>query len=64
MASSMNIMGNNVSILFQYLITVFQSNLEPLEYDPTSPQELYNWLTDKNTENVNDAENVMFKKNV
>ncbi|KAI6236864.1 hypothetical protein M3Y95_00203900 [Aphelenchoides besseyi] len=38
---------------------------EPTEYLPTRPQELYDWLvTDPNAQNVNDAENVLFKKNV
>ncbi|KAI6186755.1 hypothetical protein M3Y98_00167000 [Aphelenchoides besseyi] len=36
-----------------------------LDYMPTRPQELYDWLvTDPNAQNVDDVENVLFKKNV
>lgn len=33
------------------------------EHNPTSAQDFYAWLTDNNTDNANQVENVLFKKN-
>jgi len=38
--------------------------LTSTEFLPTSSQELYNWITDRNFANVTEVENVLFKKNV
>lgn len=66
MAGGIGMSGvNNHYVQFWRLFKLFQPiDYGPLEYDPTSPQDLYNWLTDKNAKNMTDGEDILFKKNV
>uniref|UniRef100_A0AC34FN71 Uncharacterized protein n=1 Tax=Panagrolaimus sp. ES5 TaxID=591445 RepID=A0AC34FN71_9BILA len=39
-----------------------QPNRSPISNDPTSSQSLYNWLTDRNPNNVKESEDILFRR--